>query len=535
MLQRHSCWPWDGPTLQVPQPGQVPSAPAGFVPFLMSLLYLSYIHSGAHRPPQPPAHSQGNRNQRILTAALCVPPAQSSTRRFHVPHSSLPLHVMLFERVRPNLCCHCTSCISWLSLAHDLHKLLRNPLSVFLSHYWPSFQFLNLWWFPFITFITSNYVSTAVPDYDARWPLSHAEVPSAPPTLIPGRLSSDLWTWHLQEPLHYWSSKRFSFPATVFPAFCWLSWKSWERADMDRVLSGSFNALISPSPLLSFLQYFFFMQKEIYLSFWHLPRHLPWWTRRKTVTDFFFSFKQCPSINNPQQLLESFHRWSIIPLAHATFLIIYYNLFHSLPSISHHCLSCQFFYSLVRSAFAASGPSIITSLFLHAGRAAGAPRQATHHLRWENSKGGRTEKKYMQQNDKYMAITGIWHIRGRAAKTLCWLWISLTVSRQAYGSHFNSCMASLDQPSHISPSFHFILIWLFIELSTSFSQPEKNSLFPFLKLSFFLGTVVTNCRRGGLLVVLFSVFSMLFSPTVPCGSSLVFNSCTHLNSYRSKC
>lgn len=68
-----------------------------------------------------------------------------------------------------------------------------------------------------------------------------------------------------------------------------------------------------------------------------------------------------------------------------------------------------------------------------------------------------------------------------------------------------------------------------------FPTRKKNSPFPFLKLSLFLVAVVTNCRKGGLLVVLLPVFSMLFSPTVPCGSSLAVNSCIHLNSYKSKC
>lgn len=103
MLQKHSCWPWVGCTLQVPQPGQVPSAPAGFVPFLMPLLYLSYIHSVT--PPSVPTEPPIDSPTSPLTARatetkasseqLCAPPAQSSTRHFHVPHSSLPLCVIL--------------------------------------------------------------------------------------------------------------------------------------------------------------------------------------------------------------------------------------------------------------------------------------------------------------------------------------------------------------------------------------------------------------------------------------------------------
>lgn len=177
MLQKHSCWPWVGPTLQVLQPGQVPSDPAGFVPFLMPLLYLSYIHSVT--PPLVPSDPPIDSPTSPLTARatetnassqqLCVPPAQSSIRHFHVPHSSLPLHYL--DSVTPNLRCHCTSCISWLSLAHDLHKLLTNPPSVFLLPVQlPISESLMV----SLTYIHNfSYFSTAVLDYDAHWPLSH--------------------------------------------------------------------------------------------------------------------------------------------------------------------------------------------------------------------------------------------------------------------------------------------------------------------------------------------------------------------------
>lgn len=98
MLQRHSCWPWDGPTLQVPQPGQVPSAPAGFVPFLMSLLYLSYIHSVTTSPvptdpPNPPLTAKATETN-ASSQQLCVyhqlraPPGASMSHTHHF-HSML--------------------------------------------------------------------------------------------------------------------------------------------------------------------------------------------------------------------------------------------------------------------------------------------------------------------------------------------------------------------------------------------------------------------------------------------------------------
>lgn len=141
------------------------------------------------------------------------------------------------------------------------------------------------------------------------------------------KASWDLWTWHLQEPLHYWAPKRFSFPSTALSCILLTQLKTlkggWHGPHAFR---GFLTLLTSPSPLLGFLQYFFFMQKEIYLSLWHVPCLLPLWTWRQNCQGFFFLFSffsYTMSINNSQQLLESFHRWSIIPLAHATVLIIY--------------------------------------------------------------------------------------------------------------------------------------------------------------------------------------------------------------------
>lgn len=381
MLQKHSCWPWVGRTLQVPQPGQVPSAPAGFVPFLMPLLYLSYIHSVTppsvptdprHRLPNLPALSQGNRNQSILRAAVCTTSSEL--------HQALPCPTLItsppcyLDCITPNLRCHCTSCISWLSPAHDLHKLLTNPPSLF-SCYWSGFQFLNLWWFPLITFITSP---VSLLQSQMMMPIGHSATRGA---FCPTNFNS--WKAFLR-PLD--TTLAGTSPLLVFKEVlisrnsfsCFLLTQvkilreGWHGPHAFRVFQCSNFSITSAQFPSIFLLY-----AKGNLSFILAPALPSAFVNTKENCHWFFFFKQCPSINNPQQLLESFHRWSIIPLAHATFLIIYYNLFHCLPSISHHCLSCQLFYSLVRSAFAASGPSIITSLFTQAGLQELAGRQHT--------------------------------------------------------------------------------------------------------------------------------------------------------------
>lgn len=177
------------------------------------------------------------------------------------------------------------------------------------------------------------------------------------------------------------------------------------------------------------------------------------------------------SINDSQQLLEYFHCWSIIPLAHATFLIIYYSHFHSLPFISHNGSSCHFFCSLLHSEFAVLGPNVGTSSFLHTGRAAGAPS----HFRWENSKGGKAPTILILQ------VYGTWEGRQQRPSVDC----------ECHWPFYTKCIyhtiilyIAFLIPTLVYFPLPSILFWFSSNLVLVF--PKKNFSVPFLKLSLFL-------------------------------------------------